>query len=1321
MAKKLLGILGWAIGLSVLALCCWLLGVFFGWPLWQSAALFLGVIVACLILAWLRRRWHAWRLRRRLARPATSMAESTAQLDADWRAGLAALRQSRLSRFGSPLYVLPWFLTLGPQDDSRSAMLRRAAGRDAVSADGDDTPILQWWLLPGVVMLDPASSTTTDVVAPSTASWKRMLHWMMRSRRREPLNGLVLSFSSFWLTQTSDAELFDTGHALRQRLDELVRVYNARVPIYIVLTHCEAQGGFTSWAKSLDDGTNKQAMGYLNERKLAGIGEFIDDAFGYIVARMGDLRVLQGIYARLTPDVLGLPERMFTLADRLDKVLRPAFQATPYAETPLLRGLFLTGSRTGADSHEADWFSAGLLNDVLPAQRNAWQPLERMRHWRRLLRHAAVTGWLLVCVAAGAFMIHTAHTAQDQLRISMQGADLTAVDFSGGLSSDLHALQSIRHAILTLDKRSQWKRRWLPFQQHVNVTQEKLEKAYANAFYGQVLTANLNPVLVKILAENRSGAPDQAAIAMAQNLVRRINLLQAKLAGEDLNTLPSPGTEVQALMTVIQDGTISMLDGLLLGDMYRDYLVWQQNTQVLNDERRALQKALDGLGLSARPIQWVNTWAGLQPDLQPMRLSDFWNIGEQPDLPEVSGAMTLEGKTAVTAFLQEIARASDNPQAWNEREAQYQQLFLDDGLQRWYAFSDAFVHAPDLIADVSARRTVLSSLMTANDPYRQYMGRLSKLGQSLPDTARPEWLSQAIRLDKLTGLVQLSEDESGKKANAVTSSLTTLQNLQVVQSFGGDVIKALPAGNPLKQGFSSLGADQQALALMQSYQKGVQSTVQVLQQGEGNAMQEAVQIWSYGQDPAVKEVALVDAYDAMAALRKSQDVATDSRSTVVWQLTEGAMDFTLDYAARSAACKLQSEWEASVLGAVQGLTDKQLADTLLFGKGGQVNVFLDGDAKHFLSRNGSRYVARDALGITVPFNGQFYAFASMAQRHQASVAGQQLATQRTQDANTALKDQATQLDEKISKLQEVKGNVTISTEPPQTNAQARLRPESLTLSLQCASGPIVLQNLNFANSQVFSWSMANCADTELLIRYPGFELRQQWSGAGGFIQFLNVFASGQHRYTPADFPMQASAMEQADIEWLDVNYRQVGQEAVLKAFTQADKLNTQAQEIQGKLDAMQDAAANAPQTQGASGPAGLPNQIVTICMGPASSIGQQLASNVDVPAKSTAGTRQKAKPTATQKPGKKSANSSSVSPPKPGTYAVQVGIFAHTEKVRKALTKSNYTIQDEPITLHGKHYRNIRVGEYDTRQKAEEAAKQITELLKVKPVVVGQP
>src|SRR3546814_16788577 len=113
------------------------------------------------------------------------------------------------------------------------------------------------------------------------------------------------------------------------------------MPVYIVLTNCESMHGFATWAQALAESTGKQAMGYVNKGTLTSIGEFIDGAFGHIVERMRDLRVLKGIPEHRSRDALGLPERMVAPATRLDKVLRPGSPATPNAPTHTSRSLLL--------------------------------------------------------------------------------------------------------------------------------------------------------------------------------------------------------------------------------------------------------------------------------------------------------------------------------------------------------------------------------------------------------------------------------------------------------------------------------------------------------------------------------------------------------------------------------------------------------------------------------------------------------------------------------------------------------------------------------------------------------------------------------------------------------------------------------------------------------------------------------------------------------------------------------------------------------------------------------------------------------------------
>ena len=68
MANKLLKGVLWLVGLAVAVLLCWLMVMYWAWPLWAIVP----VLLALLVVVWLglavRRRWIAWRLRRKLAR-----------------------------------------------------------------------------------------------------------------------------------------------------------------------------------------------------------------------------------------------------------------------------------------------------------------------------------------------------------------------------------------------------------------------------------------------------------------------------------------------------------------------------------------------------------------------------------------------------------------------------------------------------------------------------------------------------------------------------------------------------------------------------------------------------------------------------------------------------------------------------------------------------------------------------------------------------------------------------------------------------------------------------------------------------------------------------------------------------------------------------------------------------------------------------------------------------------------------------------------------------------------------------------------------------
>ncbi len=1302
MIKKLFLLLGWLAGLLFLAAACWLLGIYLNWPMWRWPLVFVGALAAGWIALRLRRYWLAWRLRRRLARPVgNSQTLNVQRVDQDWKAGVRTLRESRLSRFGSPLYVLPWFIALGREADSKSDLLTRVSSAGPVHADGEELPTLRWWLLSNGVVLDPSDGLSNDNETPGSQYWNRILHCMLRTRRREPLNGMIIPLNAQWLLESDDVELAEIGRRLRKRLDELSRIYNVRLPIYVILTHCEQLPGVQAWGESLDAEMRSKAMGYLSAAPQESTKQFIENAFQSIVGRMLDLRVLQGMRSLPDADSFSLPERMATLAARLNKLIHPAFQATPYAETPLLGGLFLTAKPADAHAREPGWFMTELFDQILPMQRHAWQPIERWRHWRRLLRHAAVIGWLVFCTGTAVLMVHGSRVTQAQLHAIKA---YTPSAFTGNLSNDLAILQQARDSIDALEDHRTWKTRWLPFQWHVSSVEESMRATYVQNFRRQIVDRHLTPLLSTSLPLIPSQKDNLLLAAWAENLVRQINLMNGVLDGQDVTKLPLPGSGLSQIYKSIDQPTPSPIELHLLGDLYRDYLLWETDTALLTERRNALRETLNDLELPERPIQWLYAWVELQGYLMPVRITDYWNIPETDGQAEVPAALTFKGERAVSSFLAELGTASGYTTVWEQRHASFEHHYLQTGLQAWHEFAVAFPYAADRLPDASARRGVLSDLLGATDPYRRLLADIAAVGNQLPEEKRPLWVQQAIRINELEQLAG---------GSSKTGLSAAVHEANVVNRLGVDAMKTLPFTRSIPKSLDYLHGDQTSLVDFNNYQKGLEATIKELMQGNGSAMQSAANIWAFGHDPNVKSVPLVDASNALHSLKATLDASGDSHTDPIWKVVQGPLDFTLDYAARSAACGLQNEWSGSVVNAVQGVSDTGLADTLLYGDRGQVNTFLGGSIKNFVDKGAVRYEPRLAMNRAIPLNGQFYAFINQAQLNQVSMLSDKRKADSSQTEIAALTQQNTGLEQQIAKLEATTASVTLTTVPTQVNPGARALPESVNLTVQCAAKTLTLENLNFPNTTTFPWSLASCSDTVLTIQTEDSVLVKQWSGARGFISFLREFSSGQRRYVPADFPDSAKSMEAAAIDFILVSYRMQGQSALLKAFDEADHLTSQVDQNKAKIKALDPGAQQSgPIAQPASMPH-VPDRIASFCMGPVNSVVPMVETRPDT-------VKEAAKPRAPRHSGKKAitATHKSGHAAEPGTFSVQVGVFEHPEAVHNKLSANGYTVVEVPLQLKGKNYTSVIIRGYDNKSLAEQAAEKIGGILKLTPQVI---
>ncbi|MET0331158.1 MAG: type VI secretion system membrane subunit TssM [Dyella sp.] len=376
------GTLARMLGLLLLAVMVWLGGPYLGLgeaqPLASVPARLL--LIALIVVAWLVwLQFKAWRGRYRAGQLSGELsgqerrlpgderdqrrADERGQLQARFQEAIDALRKSR--RGAASLDALPWYVVIGPPGSGKSTLLQNSGlsfplaerfGNQALRGIGG-TRDCDWWFTDQAIFLDTAGRYTTQDSdsAVDASAWQDFLRLLRRYRRRQPLNGVIVSLSMAELMSLDENARQAHVRALRGRLDELGEQLRISVPVYLVLTKCDLIAGFSEYFDNLDPTSRSQVWGmsFPLDSTLDGsaAGQFSAE-FGLLQERLhaGVVERLQGERERRRrAAVLAFPQQWGALGGALQSLVEDVFTPNSYQAPALLRGVYFTsGTQEGA-------------------------------------------------------------------------------------------------------------------------------------------------------------------------------------------------------------------------------------------------------------------------------------------------------------------------------------------------------------------------------------------------------------------------------------------------------------------------------------------------------------------------------------------------------------------------------------------------------------------------------------------------------------------------------------------------------------------------------------------------------------------------------------------------------------------------------------------------------------------------------------------------------------------------------------------------------------------------------------------------------------
>ncbi len=1132
--KSLLIITGIVLILLLVAGCVLLLD----WPYWTGiflllfiAAVGLGVFLIRKIL--LRRKEQRFvdqiisQEQMRLKGMADREREESQLLQQRWKEAIETLRRSHLKKYGNPLYVLPWYLVIGESASGKTTAIKSAKlsspFAEATRVSGlSGTRNCDWWFFDQAIIIDTAGRYAIPVdEGHDKEEWRSFLSLLAKYRKKEPLNGLIVTIAADRLLEGSVEEIEDQGLQIRARIDELMLSLGSKFPVYVMVTKCDLIKGMTQFCDRLPEATLNQAMGMVRSPSEELSPAFWQNAVDTVSERLNSL-LLRLLYESrsdtVDPALILFPREFQRLKKGLDAFMAKAFQETPYQETPILRGIFFSSGRQEGTPYSHFLQKLGLIGDrevlagtsrglflhdffakILPKDRGIFAPTRRMLEWQRLTRNLGLSAYVILVIALCGLMSFSFVKNLSTMR-QVPKEFLNAPVLHGDLLMDVMALDKYEKAILQVEKTNRdW---WIPrFGLYESIRVEQRLKDRFTELFRKAFLKPFDARMAERMAGFTSAVDDMTFSRHAVHLVRRINMLQCRLKQDDMQKLAMmPAVPFFVTLSQEQLDVIPEVRSRL-SDIYLHYLIWNRDTTGLNQEMNDLQAWLKQLlAVKGNHLRWLIAWANDQPDLKPVTLQQFWGGSRSlRDEPEVAPAFTRQGKAFIDGFMNELDAAlpDPGPVLIARSKIDFQQFYTRSFLNAWHSFASAFPAGAKRLSGYDEWLAVAQKITGLSGPYLSMLDTMAgELGCVTKEKDKePSWVRLfSMHHSLCTKAAAIAGAGKGSlMAAAETKSRNLLDKL-------GDRLQGTHDGN-------HAGKLLQASTAYLQYETSLKEIGPLLVPRKA-AYDAAVAVFRDEKTPFATASQAVERISSFLGTGKDDE-------HVYWRTLRGPVDFLWQFVRTETACYLQDQWERQVLVEVQGITDRQQVLHLLLGKDGYAIQFIKGPAAPFVSRKPRKgYYCLKALGGSIPIEPAFLSFLTKG-----------VSVERTARPYY---------------------DVVIQGLPTDVNREARIKPHATHVELQCADKTQELDNYQYPVTKKFRWTPETCGDVVFQINISDMVLTKRYTGSQAFPRFLRDFRTGARIFHPEDFPEYESALKRLGIKFIKVRYRLSGYKPVLQ-------------------------------------------------------------------------------------------------------------------------------------------------------------------------------
>lgn len=396
----------------------------------------MSVFAACLVLAaiaFVLIVWLLWRARTTKTPAAVAKAAANARTWR-WISVRDRLRRIVQSIDRAMRYVVArkdwrysssWLLLMGFPGDGKSSIaasvpfdlrrLPRQGDRSHEDFLRKAVPHSDWLFLEKGMLIDPVGvlgePSPKKKDQPDDSLWRDMLADFDSLRPDRALDGVVWVISAARLLRADQAERAALGRYAFARINDLQAAFGFALPVYVVVSQCDAVQGFTAFWSAQKDELRTQMAGWssptIDDNGLPS--EWVGKAFDKLIIGLRGL-VLEAATARDeirdVDDFFLFPQFMRVLQAPVREFLEIVFKPNVYEARAFCRGVYFTGAvggnkpenaRDGARNDVA--FVDSLMRDKLFAERNLAQRTQKGLLARNRIIRQLQMGLLAAAVA----------------------------------------------------------------------------------------------------------------------------------------------------------------------------------------------------------------------------------------------------------------------------------------------------------------------------------------------------------------------------------------------------------------------------------------------------------------------------------------------------------------------------------------------------------------------------------------------------------------------------------------------------------------------------------------------------------------------------------------------------------------------------------------------------------------------------------------------------------------------------------------------------------------------------------------------------------